>query len=95
MSLTREEVEHVALLARLGLSEAELEKFRRQLSTILENFQILNQLDTSAVSPTAQVIFSQNVVRPDKVLPSFAREEIVANAPRQEEGLFRVKAVLE
>ncbi len=95
MTLTREEVLHVAQLARLGLSEEDLENFQRQLSDILAYFDILQKLDTSAIPPTAQVIGQQNVMRSDEVKPSSPREEILANAPRAEEGLFRVKAVLE
>jgi aspartyl-tRNA(Asn)/glutamyl-tRNA(Gln) amidotransferase subunit C len=95
MALTQEEVKHVALLARLALSEAELEKFREQLSNILENFEILQQVDTTGVPPTAQSIALQNVLREDKVTPSFPEEEVLANAPSREESYFKVRAVLE
>lgn len=95
MKLSREEVLHIALLARLGISEAEVERFREQLSNILENFEILQEVDTEDVPPTAQSIALQNVMREDEIEPSFPREEIVANAPRQAEGSFRVRAVLE
>ncbi len=95
MKLSREEVVHIALLARLGLSEAELGKFREQLSNILENFEILQQVDTSDVPPTAYPIPLENVVREDETSPSLPQSEILANAPRQEESWFRVKAVLE
>jgi aspartyl-tRNA(Asn)/glutamyl-tRNA(Gln) amidotransferase subunit C len=95
MKLSREEVVHIALLARLGLSEEELEKFREQLSNILENFEILQQVDTSNVPPTAYPIPLENVVREDETSPSLPQSEILANAPRQEESWFRVKAVLE
>jgi aspartyl-tRNA(Asn)/glutamyl-tRNA(Gln) amidotransferase subunit C len=79
----------------LGIGEAEVERFREQLSNILENFEILKQVDTEDVPPTAQAIALQNVMREDKVEPSFPPEEILANAPRQDEGHFRVRAVLE
>ena len=98
MKLSREEVVHIALLARLGLSEEELEKFSGQLSHILENFEILqqaDQVDTSDVPPTAYPIPLQNVSREDEAAPSLPQSEILANAPRQEEGCFQVKAVLE
>ena len=95
MKLSREEVVHIALLARLGLSEEELEKFREQLSNILDNFEILQQVDTSNVPPTADPIPLENVVREDETSPSLPQSEILANAPRQEESWFRVKAVLE
>jgi aspartyl-tRNA(Asn)/glutamyl-tRNA(Gln) amidotransferase subunit C len=95
MKLSREEVVHIALLARLGLSEQELEKFSGQLSHILENFEILQQVDTSDIPPTAYPIPLENVAREDEVAPSTPQSEILANAPRQEEGWFQVKAVLE
>ena len=95
MKLSREDVLHIALLARLGLTEAEVDKFRGQLSDILENFEILEQVDTTNVPPTAQPIPLQNVVREDEVAPSLPQSEILANAPRREGEFFRVKAVLE
>ena len=95
MKLDREEVEHIARLARLGLSEAEREIFQSQLSDILENFDILQELDTGDIPPTAHVIEMENVIRDDEVAPSLARDDILANAPRQENGYFRVRAVLE
>ena len=95
MKLSREEVLHIALLARLGLTEAEVDRLREQLSNILENFEILQQVDTSNVPPTAQSIPLQNVMRGDEVVPSLSQSEILANAPRRDEGFFRVKAILE
>ncbi len=95
MKLSREMVQHIALLARLGLSEAELEKFSGQLSDILENFETLQQVDTTDVPPTAHSIALENVLRDDETLPSLAAEEVLANAPSQEEGHFKVRAVLE
>ena len=95
MKLSREEVEHIALLARLGLSEADVEKFREQLSHILENFTALQQVDTTDVPPTSHALALQNVIRPDQVGPSLPQAEVLANGPRQEESCFRVKAVLE
>jgi len=95
MKLSREEVVHIALLARLGLSEEEVEKFREQLSNILDNFEVLQQVDTSDVPPTAYPIHLENVVRADETSPSLPQSEILANAPRREECWFRVKAVLE
>ena len=95
MKLSREDVLHIALLARLGLTEDEVARFRGQLSDILENFEILEQVDTTNVPPTAQPIPLQNVVREDEVAPSLPQSEILANAPRREGEFFRVKAVLE
>ena len=95
MKLSREEVLNVARLARLGLVEAEINKLGEQLSDILENFEILKQVDTSSVPPTAQSIALQNVLRDDEVIPSLLPSEILANAPRKEGDCFRVRAVLE
>lgn len=95
MKLSREEVVHIATLCRLSLSEAELERFQEQLSNILENFEILKQVDTSDVPPTAYPIPLENVVREDEARPSLPQAEILTNAPRQEDGCFRVRAVLE
>jgi len=95
MKLSREEVLHIARLARLGLNEAEVDRFREQLSNILENFEILQQVDTSNVPPTAQSITLQSVMRNDEVTPSLPSDEILANAPRKEGDFFRVRAVLE
>jgi len=95
VKLSREQVEHIALLARLGLTESEFEKFREQLSNILENFEVLQQVDTTNVPPTSQSIALQNIVREDEVKPSFPQSQILSNAPQTEEGCFRVKAVLE
>ena len=95
MKLSREEVLHIALLARLGLTEAEVDKFSEQLSHILESFEALQQVDTTDVPPTAQSIPLQNVTKDDKVADSLPPNQILANAPRKESEYFRVKAVLE
>ncbi len=95
MRLSSEEVRHIALLARLGVDEADLEKFSVQLSNILENFEILQRVDTTGVPPTSHPVALTNVLRDDEVAPSLAPAEILANAPREEEDCFRVRAVLE
>ena len=95
MKLSREEVLRIARLARLGLSEAEIDRMGEQLSDILEHFEILKQVDTSDVPPTAQSIDLQNVFRGDEVAPSLPSGEVLANAPRKEGDYFRVRAVLE
>lgn len=95
MKLSRDEVLHIARLARLGLTESDLNKFKEQLSNILENFEILQQVDTSNVLPTAQSVPLQNVLRDDAVAASLPDSEILANAPQREENYFRVRAVLE
>ena len=95
MKLSREEVLHIARLARLGLTEADVDRFREQLSNILENFEALKQVDTTGVPPTAQSIPLQNVTRDDDIVASLPPNEILANAPRKEGEFFRVRAVLE
>jgi aspartyl-tRNA(Asn)/glutamyl-tRNA(Gln) amidotransferase subunit C len=95
MKLSREEVLHIARLARLGLSDEEVEKAREQLSNILENFEILQSVDTDDVPPTSQSLTLLNVLREDEPCESFPRQDILANAPQQDEDSFRVRAVLE
>lgn len=95
MALTTEQVAHVAHLARLRLAPEELEKMREQLSNILGHFEMLQELDVSDVPPTAQVTDLLNVMRADEVRPSLPREAALANAPDQQDGMFRVKAIFE
>jgi len=95
MKLSREEVLQIARLARLGVDENDVENFRVQLSNILENFEILKQVDTENVPPTAQSIPLENVMSSDEVSPSYDPEDVLANAPHREENFFRVRAVLE
>jgi len=92
--LTHEEVEHVARLARLDLAPDEMETMRRQLSGVLEHINRLNEVDTSAIPPTAQVFALQDVLREDDPRPSYPSEAMLANAPDAAEGYFRVPAVL-
>jgi aspartyl-tRNA(Asn)/glutamyl-tRNA(Gln) amidotransferase subunit C len=95
MQLSREEVEHIAELARLALSDEELALYQEQLSAILEHFERLQELDTEAIPPTATVLPLRSVMRADEPRPPFSREDILANAPAAEEGCFKVPAVLE
>ena len=95
MSITREEVEHVAYLARLGLTDEEKGRLAEQLSNILDAMRAIDRLDTSAILPTAQVIPLRNVMRADEVRPSSDREAILENAPRREGDFFLVPPVLE
>ncbi len=95
MPLSREEVQHLALLVRLGLNEEELETFRNQLSQVLDHFRILQELDTTDMPPTAHVLPLTNVMRDDVPAPSLPVEEVMANAPQREGNYFRVRAVLE
>ena len=95
MKLKREEVLHIAKLARVGVTDEDVERFRGQLSDILANFEILQQVDTTDVPPTAQPNPLQNVTKDDQVADSLLPGQILANAPRKEGEYFRVKAVLE
>ncbi len=95
MKLSRKEVLHIALLARLGLTEAEVDRLGEQLSNILENFEALQQVDTKDIPPTAQSIALQNVTKDDEVTASLPPSQILANAPKKEKNFFRVRAVLE
>lgn len=95
MALERADIEHIAALARIGLTEAELETFGEQLSNILSQFEVLNQLDTSAVVPTGHAVDLYTVMREDIPQPPLNPEDTLRNAPRREGDFFRVKAVLE
>jgi aspartyl-tRNA(Asn)/glutamyl-tRNA(Gln) amidotransferase subunit C len=90
MSLTPEEVDHIALLARLDLSADERARAGRELSQILDHFQQLNELDTSDVEPTSHVFPVVNVLREDEARPSLPRTEVLLNAPEQADGMFQV-----
>ena len=93
--LTTEEVAHVARLARLDLAPDELETMRRQLSSVLDHINRLNEVDTSAIPPTAQVFALRDVVRADTPRPPFPQAVMLANAPAAADGCFKVPAVLD
>ncbi len=95
MKLDRATVEHIAALARIGLSDDEMERMQEQLSSILDHISSLQEVDTDDIPPTAQVIQLQNVMRDDVVQPSLSRDEVLANAPRSEDGYLKVNAVLD
>jgi aspartyl-tRNA(Asn)/glutamyl-tRNA(Gln) amidotransferase subunit C len=95
MAISREEVEHVARLARLELTEDELELFRGQLSAVLERAQRIQALPLDDVPPTAHPIDLTNVWRDDVVHPFVDVAAILENAPETEEGRFRVPQILE
>jgi aspartyl-tRNA(Asn)/glutamyl-tRNA(Gln) amidotransferase subunit C len=95
MKLTREDVLHIAQLARVALTEEEITSMGEQLSDLLEHFEVLQKVDTTDVPPTAQSVTLENVMRDDEVRPSLSQEDVLANAPRREGDCFRVKAVLE
>lgn len=95
MKISREEVLHIAALAKLGLDEKEIDNFEHQLSDILDNFEILTRLDTSNLAPTAQSISVSNVFRTDDAKKSYPVEKILENAPQRDEDYFKVQSVLE
>ena len=98
MDLERSQVEHIALLARIGLTDEEVELFREQLSHILEQFAVLQELDTTGVLTTAPAVEPprlSGVMRDDSPEDSLDHEDVMLNAPRREGEFFRVNVVLE
>ena len=95
MSLTIAQVDYIAGLARLALTEGEKARFAEQLSDILDYAAILQKVDTSAIPPTATVLPLRSVMRDDVVASSLPVEDVLANAPAAEDGYFRVQAILD
>ncbi len=93
MEISREEVLHVARLARLALTEDEVERFREQLSAILDAVGKVSELDLAGVPPTSHPLDLVNVLAEDEPAPSLTREDALANAPDPEEGFFGVPPV--
>lgn len=93
--ITLKEVEHVAKLARLDLSEAEKAKYADQLGKLLEYFNQLKEIDTQNIEPMAHPVQAVNVVREDIIAPAFSREEILNNAPEVEDGYFKVPKIID
>jgi aspartyl-tRNA(Asn)/glutamyl-tRNA(Gln) amidotransferase subunit C len=93
--ITREDVEHVAELARLELTAAEKEQFVTQLNHILTYFEKLNELDTTGIEPTSHVLPMSNVLREDEVRPSLEREMVLQNAPEESHFFFKVPRIIE
>jgi aspartyl-tRNA(Asn)/glutamyl-tRNA(Gln) amidotransferase subunit C len=92
--IEEKDVEYVALLARLELSEEEKEVFTRQLGQVLEHAEKIRSLDTEDVEPTSHAIPLKNVMRPDEVRPCLSQEEALSNAPRAEGGYFVVPKIV-
>ena len=88
--IEREQVEHVARLARLKLTDDEVEKMANELSGILEHVERISELDLENVEPTSHVVAVENVLRPDEPRPSWSRDEILERAPDPAGGAFRV-----
>lgn len=95
MSITREDVQHIAELAKLRLTETEEALYQEQLSAILDYAARLNALDTTAISPTATVLPLRSVMRDDVARPSPSPDEMLANAPARVDNAFEVRAVLD
>ncbi len=95
MKISLQEVGHIARLARLHLTEEEMERFSHQLSSILSYMEKLNELDTYTIEPTSHVIPVKNIFREDKVMPSLEPEEALRNAPDRSENFFRVPRIIE
>lgn len=91
--ITLKDVEHVAKLARLELSEEEKEKFSKQLGDILKYVEQMNKVDTTGVEPMSHAIPIVNVMREDKVVSEQTKDELMANAPSKEDGCFRVPKI--
>ncbi len=95
MILTNKEVDHIAHLARLRLTQAEVELYREQLSAILDYAGRLQMVDTQAISPTSNVLALKSVLRPDEPCSELTQDELLKNAPQVDQGCFRVPPVLE
>lgn len=95
MSISMQDVEHVAKLARLDLTEEEKQTFTGQLNAILKYAEQLNSIDTDGVEPTSHVVPMSNVMREDEVRPSLPLDKVFLNAPDEEDGQFKVPAILE
>lgn len=93
--ITIKEVEHVAKLARLSLTEEEKTRFSEQIGNILDYFNQLKEVNTGNVKPMAQAIPTTNIMREDKVCEAFNRNDILANAPEEENGYFKVPRIIE
>ncbi len=93
MVITIQDVENVARLARLSLSDAEKELYASQLSRIIENFNELKAVDTTNIEPLAHALPVTNVLREDEIKPSLGRDVLLANAPDREGAFFRVPRI--
>ncbi len=93
--ITSDEVRHLSVLARVGMTDDEIDLMRDELSHILDNIDILNQVDTEGVEPTGHSVDVNTVMREDEPTPSLPVEDVMANAPDREQNHIRVRAVLE
>jgi aspartyl-tRNA(Asn)/glutamyl-tRNA(Gln) amidotransferase subunit C len=93
--LSKEEIEHIAMLARLSLTDEEKELFGAQLSSILDYMEKLNELDTENIEPTSHVLSLSNVMREDAPRDSISREDALSNAPDRTDTFYRVPKIIE
>ena len=93
--ISKEQVKHVAHLARLAVTEEEVEQLTKDLADIIEYAELLNELDTDNVEPTTHVLEMKNVMRKDEARQWISQEEALKNAPDKKDGLFRVPSILE
>jgi aspartyl-tRNA(Asn)/glutamyl-tRNA(Gln) amidotransferase subunit C len=95
MKISKEEIEHIAVLARLSLPEEEKELFGLQLSSILDYMEKLNELDTKGIEPTSHILSLSNVMRDDTPTPSIPKEDALMNAPDHTGKFYRVPKIIE
>lgn len=95
MKLNLEDIHHIALLARINMTDEEIDIMREQLSNILDHFDLLQQLDTTDVEPSNHSIDITSVTRADLITKSIDRDRILSNVPRRQGDFVRVKGVLE
>lgn len=95
MKISEEEVKHIASLAKLNLSEEEVQKYSKDLGEIATFVEKLNEVDVTGVEPTAHILNIKNVFRKDENISTFKREEILKNAPSKEAGCISVPRVVE
>lgn len=95
MSLTKQEVEKIAHLARLALTEQQKAEYQRQLSAVLDYADMLDELDLSDIKPTAHAVARENVMRDDVIVPGLALEDVLFNSARHAQDQFQIQSVLE
>jgi len=93
--LSEDDVRHIALLARIGMTDEDVQNMRNDLSNIMDQFDALTQVDTNGVEPTGHSVDIKSVMRDDVSRPSLPKEDVLANAPNREDDRIRVKAVMD
>ena len=93
--LSADEMRHIASLVRIGMTDEDIETMRGEMSHILDNIDVLNEVDTEGVEPTGHAVDVVSVMREDEIRECLSKEDVLKNAPRQQDGFIRVKAVLE